>query len=227
MIFVKLLVVAAHPDDEVLGCGGAIAKLSQENDVYTLILGEGATSRDMPEEEKKQAVSQLRREAISANKKLNVKKVFFEEFPDNKFDTVPLLDIIKVIERHIQKIKPEVIYTHHGGDLNIDHQITHRAVLTVARPVGDNSIKKILLYEILSCTEWSDLDPCSSFMPNTYVGISETINMKLEAMRCYKSEIREYPHPRSLEGIKILAQKRGLEVGLKVAEAFCLVRCIE
>jgi LmbE family N-acetylglucosaminyl deacetylase len=223
----KVLVVAAHSDDEVLGCGGTIAKLAQGNDVYTLLLGEGVTSRDIPEEQKKQAVNQLRKEAEDANKKLNVKKVFFENFPDNRFDTVPLLDIVKVIERYIQKIGPEAVYTHHAGDLNIDHQIVHRAVITAARPVGDYSVKKIMLFEILSSTEWGRINPYNSFVSNTYVDISKTISVKLEAMRCYKSEIRKYPHPRSLEGIKLLAQKRGLEVGLKFAEAFCLVRSIE
>lgn len=223
----KVLVVAAHSDDEVLGCGGTIAKLAQGNDVYTLLLSEGVTSRDIPEEQKKQATNQLKTEAEDANKRLNVKKVFFENFPDNRFDTVPLLDIVKVIERYIQKIGPEAVYTHHAGDLNIDHQIVHRAVITAARPVGDYSVKKIMLFEILSSTEWGRINPYNSFVPNTYVDISKTISVKLEAMRCYKSEIRKYPHPRSLEGIKLLAQKRGLEVGLKFVEAFCLVRSIE
>jgi len=227
VIFVKLLVIAAHPDDEVLGCGGTMAKLAQENDIYTLFLGEGVTSRGIPDEPKKQAVNQLKKEAEDANKKLNVKKVFFENFPDNRFDTVPLLNIVKVIERYVQKIGPEAVYTHHAGDLNIDHQITHRAVITAARPIGDYSVKKIMLFEVLSSSEWGGPNSYGSFVPNVYVDISETIGVKLEAMRCYKSEIRKYPHPRSLEGIKILAQKRGLEVGLKFAEAFSLVRSVE
>lgn len=227
MIFVRILVVAAHPDDEVLGCGGTMAKLARENDVYILFLGEGVTSRDMPDERKKQAVDQLRKEAKNADKRLNVKEVFFENLPDNRFDTVPLLDITKVIERYLQRIRPEAIYTHYFGDLNVDHQIANKAVFTAARPMGNYSTRKILSFEILSSTEWTETKPCSSFVPNTYVDVSGTINVKLEAMRCYKSELRKYPHPRSLEGIKILAQKRGLEVGLKFAEAFCLVRSIE
>jgi LmbE family N-acetylglucosaminyl deacetylase len=226
-MFVKILVVAAHPDDEVLGCGGTIAKLAQRNDVYTLFVGGGVTSRDMPEKQKRHAVTQLKKEAEDANKKVNVKKVFFENFLDNEFDAVPLLDIVKVIERHIRKIAPEVVYTHHSGDLNIDHQIVNRAVITAARPVGNCTVKRILLFEVLSSTEWGRLNAHSSFTPDVYVDISETMNAKLEAMQCYKSEIRQYPHPRSLEGIKILAQKRGLEVSLKFAEAFCLVRSIE
>ena len=131
----------------------------------------------------------------------------------------------KVIEKYIQKIKPDVIYTHHYGDLNIDHQITHKAVLTATRPIETNTVKKILTFEVLSSTEWNN--QYDIFFPNVYIDISEKINQKFEAMNCYKSEIREYPHPRSLEGIKILAQKRGLEVGLKYAEGFCLIREIK
>jgi len=223
----NVLVIAAHPDDEVLGCGGTIAKLSPNNDIYVLILGEGVTSRNIPEEQRQENLKRLRKEAESANKILDVKKVFFEGFPDNKFDTVPLLDIVKSIEETINKVNPEVIFTHHYGDLNIDHQITHKAVLTATRPVGDYSVKKILTFEVLSSTEWNCQNQCNIFTPNTYVDISETINKKLEAMQCYKSEIRSYPHPRSSKGIKILAQKRGLEVGLKFAEAFCLIRAVE
>jgi len=222
----KISIIVAHPDDEVLGCGGTIAKLSQENDIYTLILGEGITSRDIPEKQKRQELTQLINNAKKANKILGVKKVYFETFPDNQFDKVPILNIVKVIERHIQKINPEVIYTHHFGDLNIDHQMVHKAVLTAARPIENYSVKKLLACEILSSSEWG-YQQKNIFIPNTYVNISETINKKLEAMKCYKSEIRDYPHPRSIDGIKVLAKKRGLEVGLEFAEAFTLIRAIE
>lgn len=222
-----VLCVAAHPDDEVLGCGGTMAKLAENNRIYILILGEGITSRDIPDTEKNEGLKELKKQSEQANKILGVKEVFFESFPDNKFDTIPLLDIIKSIEKKIQEIKPEVIFTHHHGDLNIDHQLTHRAVLTAVRPVGDYMVKKILSFEVLSSTEWNSQNQNNFFTPNTYIDISETLNKKLEAMKAYKSEIRDYPHPRSLEAIEILAKKRGLEVGLKYAEAFSLVRCIE
>lgn len=220
----NILIIVAHPDDEVLGCGGTIAKLSENNSIYTLILGEGLTSREILDEEKKGELKELKKQSAEANKILGVKKVFFKNFPDNKFDTIPLLDIIKSIERIIQKIKPDEIFTHHYGDLNIDHQITHKAVLTATRPIGDYTVKKILLFEVLSSTEWNYQNQNNIFTPNTYIDISEAIDKKLEAMKCYKSEIRAYPHPRSLEAIEILAKKRGLEVGLKSAEAFCLIR---
>lgn len=223
----RILCVVAHPDDEVLGCGGTLSMLSEDNDVYTLILGEGITSRPIPDEDKIEQLKELKKQSEQANEILGVKQVFFENFPDNRFDTVPLLEIIKNIERYIQRIEPDVIYTHHHGDLNIDHQITHKAVLTAVRPVGNSTVKKIISLEVLSSTEWNIQTQSNLFMPNMYVNISETVTKKLEAMQCYKSELMNYPHPRSLEGIKILAQKRGLEVGLKFAEAFCLIREIE
>jgi LmbE family N-acetylglucosaminyl deacetylase len=223
----KILVVASHPDDEVLGCGGTVAKLSKHDAVYTLLLGRGIASRDILESEKIKRLKKIKNESKRANKILGAKKIFFEDFPDNRFDTVPLLSIIKSIEKVMQETKPDVIFTHHHGDLNIDHQITNKAVLTAARPVGDYSVKKILAFEVLSSTEWHAKNRREIFSPNTYVDISKTIGKKLSAMRCYKSEIRPYPHPRSLEGIKILAKKRGLEVGLRYAEAFYLARLIE
>jgi LmbE family N-acetylglucosaminyl deacetylase len=223
----NILIIAAHPDDEVLGCGGTIAKLSIVNKVYTLILGEGVTSRKNQQKKNVQKVKQLQKEAEHANKILGVKKVYFEGLPDNKFDTLSLLNIIKIIERYIQKIKPDVIYTHHYGDLNIDHTITYKVVLTATRPIsGVHYPRKILAFEVLSSTEWNQQHQAMIFIPNIYVDISETVEKKLRAMKCYTSEIRQYPHPRSLQGINIHAQKRGLEVGLKFAEAFYLIRDI-
>lgn len=224
----NILIIAAHPDDEVLGCGGTIAKLSTANKVYTLILGEGVTSRKNQHKKNVQKVTQLQKKAEHANKILGVKKVYFEGLPDNKFDTLPLLNIIKIIEGYVQKIKPDVIYTHHYGDLNIDHTITYKAVLTATRPISElHYPRKILSFEVLSSTEWNQQHQAMIFTPNIYVDISETVEKKLRAMKCYTSEIRQYPHPRSLQGINIHAQKRGLEIGLKFAEAFYLIRDIE
>jgi len=220
----SILIIAAHPDDEVLGCGGTIASLSSKNDVYTLILGQGVVSRDIPSDQNKKDLEELKLSSIKANDILGVKEVYFEDLPDNKFDTVPLLDIVKAIEKHTQKINPEVIYTHHFGDLNIDHQLTHKAVITATRPIGDKFPKRILSFETLSSTEWNLQDTNNIFTPNVFVDISKTFDKKIESMKCYKSEIRDYPHPRSLKGIKVLAQKRGLEAGLNFAEAFCLLR---
>ena len=220
----KLLVVAAHPDDEILGCGGTIAKLSQENEIYVLILGEGITSRDISDNKKTEELSKLKCEVLAANNILGTKKVFTEDLPDNKFDIVPLLEIIKIVESHIQKINPEIVYTHHRGDLNIDHRITFNAVLTACRPIDGNPVKKLLSFEVPSSTEWNVQDASTNFNPNVYEDISETIDQKTDAMSAYQNEIRLSPHPRSVEKIRSLAETRGTAAGMNFAEAFMLIR---
>jgi LmbE family N-acetylglucosaminyl deacetylase len=221
-----VLIVAAHPDDEVLGCGGTIRKLVKKGySVYTLILGEGVTSRDPVRDRKKREreIEELKEKAIKANKLLGVKEVFLYEFPDNRFDSVDLLDIIKTIERVKKEIQPDIIFTHSQHDLNIDHALTYKAVLTASRPVRGETVKEIYSFEVLSSSEW--VYP-PKFSPNLYIDISDTIEDKIKAMSLYTSELRKYPHPRSLEGIRILAKKRGLEVGFYYAEAFEVVRIL-
>lgn len=223
----KILVVAAHPDDEVLGSGATVSKLVKEGiEAYTLILGEGITSRDEKRDIKKRfgEIKELKEQIQKANEIIGIKKVFIEKFPDNRFDTVSFLDIVKTIEKVKNKIKPDVIFTHYENDLNIDHQITYKAVLIATRPVVDETVKEIYSFEILSSTEWNY--PLT-FSPNVYFDISETIKIKQKAMSEYKSELRDYPHPRSLEGIKNNAKLWGVKVGLDYAEAFKCVRIIK
>jgi LmbE family N-acetylglucosaminyl deacetylase len=216
----KILVVVAHPDDEILGIGGTLIKQAKQGDeIFCLILGEGAMARTGIS---KTAVKKLRQEAIKAGRTIGFKKTYFSDFPDNSFDKVALLKIIKTIERFLEIIKPDIIYTHHDYDLNIDHCLTFQAVWTACRPCNKNCPKEIYTFETLSCSEWQTTD--KKFKPNVYVDISNVIDKKIEALKKYSSEIRKYPHPRSPEGVKILAQYRGLECGLKFAEAFCLVR---
>ena len=224
----KILVVAAHPDDEVLGCGGTIAKHVRRGDeVYCLILGEGMTSRHFPlGEAKEDDLKQLKLEAEKSADILGIKEVLFKDFPDQRFDTVPLLEIIKHLEEIKKDIKPDIIYTHHYGDLNIDHQITFKAVLTACRPVKDDTVKEIYSFEIPSSTEWSSPDAGTYFIPDVFVDISETFDKKVEALKAYQSESREYPHPRSPHAVEIIARRRGISVGLELAEAFRLVRWI-
>ena len=197
----KVLVVAAHPDDEVLGCGGTIAR--QDNHTDLLILCQRHFSTIVPK----------------VSKVLGIKSVTLRDFPDNRFDNVPLLSIIEAVELVVRIIKPDIIYTHSETDLNIDHVLTYKSVMTACRP-GLTSVKEIYSFEVLSSTEWSD----KLFIPNVFVDISATINKKIEAMQLYSNELKKWPHPRSIEGITVNAAYRGMMSGLKSAEAFKLVR---
>ena len=223
----KILIVAAHPDDEVLGCFATVARLIKEGyEAYTLILGEGKTSRDKIREveDRKDDIKLLNSEIKKANDIIGIKKVFVESFPDNRFDSVDLLDIVKVISKVKEDIKPDIIFTHYEHDLNIDHQITYKAVITATRPMEDECVKEIYSFEILSSTEWNY--PLS-FSPDTYFDISDTMDLKIEAMKKYKSELCKYPHPRSLEGIELNAKYHGMRVGKMAVEAFKSVRVLK
>jgi len=223
----NILVVAAHPDDEILGCGGTIKKFVEMGyNAYTLILGEGITSRDDERDRNKREkeLELLKMQAYDANRFIGVGEVFLYDFPDNRFDTVPILDIIKVIEKIKSKIKPEIIFTHHEKDLNIDHQITFRAVMTATRPTKGECVQEIYAFEVPSSTEWN-FPLCYS--PNIFVDIGKTLEAKISAMKAYQSEIKEYPHPRSLEGIELLARIWGMKVGLSSVEAFQAVRVLK
>lgn len=217
----KILVIAAHPDDEVIGAGGTILKHVKAGDaVSVLLLGDGVTSRGAGAA----AVKKRAKQAKRAAKVLGVKNVLLEALPDNKFDSVPLLKIVKIIERAIYKIKPKIIYTHFAEDLNIDHQLANQAVITACRPQPGFFVKKILAFEVLSSTEWQIKKKNKLFCPNCYNDIGDFIEKKIKAMEIYQAELRPYPHPRSKQGIRILAQYRGLEAGCKYAEAFQVLR---
>ena len=218
------LIVAAHPDDEVLGCFGTMVKLIHKGwTVYTLILSGGKTSRGHVD---LQEIEILRAEMNAANALIGVSHVSQANFPDNAFDSISLLEIVKCIEKEISEVKPAIIFTHHIGDMNVDHQLTHKAVLTATRPMKDETVKAIYSMEIPSSTEWNSFNLTTSFVPNVFSDISETIDLKIKAMECYQSELREYPHPRSLRHIKELAKVNGTKVGLKYSENFMLVRRI-
>lgn len=226
----RILIVAAHPDDEILGCGGTVAKLIKQGyEAYTLILGEGVTSRLSHND--KESISEqlelLKQESINANLLLGIKNVFFNDFPDNKFDSISLLSIIKEIEKVKQKVSPRLIFTHHYGDLNVDHQITYKAVITATRPTSDETVKEIYSFEIPSSTEWNSYTRETAFISNVFFDITDSIDIKLNAISCYKSELRDYPHPRSLQHIKELARVNGTKVGLDYCENFILVRAIK
>lgn len=223
----RILVVAAHPDDEVLGCGGTIARLSQTNDVAISILGEGATSRlgGRPSEPTDE-VQALRRASENAKKVLGARDLFMSGLPDNRFDELPLIEIVKTIENIITEVKPEAIYTHHPGDLNIDHQLCYRAVVTATRPGASTEVAEVSSFEIPSSSEWSFGTMGGIFVPNLFVDIADSIDRKIEAMHCYDSEMRPFPHPRSETTLRALASVRGSAANMQAAEAFQVVRML-
>lgn len=227
----KILVVVAHPDDELLGIGATIHKLSTEfnAEIRVVILGEGITSRSDTRDAKKW-------EGELAVHKANIEKARLSigygstgvyDLPDNRFDTIALLDIIKIVEREKNDFNPEIIFTHHGGDVNIDHQRTFEAVITACRPMAHERVSEIITFETPSGTEWrASADP-RHFIPNLFIEVSEeNINAKISGMECYEFERRAYPHPRSPQALRIQAQRWGVSVGVPFAEAFCIVRKI-
>lgn len=221
-----ILIVAAHPDDEVLGCGGTIARLAQQkNDVHILILGEGITSRYAAASKTSASETEnLHAQSREVAALLGAKSVTIHGFSDNRFDTVALLEITKVIEAKVEELKPEVIYTQHGGDLNIDHERTFRAVLTATRPMAGSPVRSLLAYEVPSSTEWAFGKFSPAFRPNVFVDISDTLEKKIAACSLYAEEMRAFPHPRSPEAIMAHARYWGSNAGLKAAEAFELIR---
>lgn len=227
----RILIVVAHPDDEILGVGATMFRLITEFGVNTrvIILGEGITSRSDNRDTVlwKKELNTHRDNIYQAQKIIGYQGVGIYDFPDNRFDSVPLLDIIKTIEKEKTEFKPDVIFTHHGGDLNIDHQRVFEAVITCCRPMNNEPVKTIITFETMSGTEWRASTDPRHFIPNFFVSVSnEGLEAKFKAMESYEFEKRSYPHPRSPEALKVVAQRWGIVNGVDYAEAFCLVRNI-
>tara|TARA_B110000259_G_scaffold182285_1_gene225661 strand:- start:3892 stop:4572 length:681 start_codon:yes stop_codon:yes gene_type:complete len=221
----NVLIVAAHPDDEVLGCGGTISSLSKKGyKVNVMFLADGESSRIKPK--LNNLISDRKKSAIKCSKILKTKIYKFCDLPDNQLDTVSFLKIIKLVELAIRETKPEIIFTHFPQDLNIDHKIAGEATITAARSYV-NKIKKILFFEILSSTEQKNSIKESIFCPNYYYDIDSTLSLKISGMKQYKKELNTFPNPRSIEGIKILSKYRGMSSGCKNAEAFQIFRFVE
>ena len=215
----RVLAVMAHPDDEVLGCGATLSRHALAGDeVHVLILGTGVTSR---RDSNLGEVDALRRASVLASCEMGT-NVSVHSLPDQRFDSINRLDIVRLIEAKISDHKPEVVYTHSSADLNEDHKITHDATLAACRPVRDGGyVKRIFGCEVLSSTEWGQ----SPFWPSVFVGIAgEPLTRKLAALKCYGAEMRPFPHPRSFECVEALAKLRGSQAGVTAAEAFQLVR---
>jgi LmbE family N-acetylglucosaminyl deacetylase len=234
----RVLVLVAHPDDEVLGMGGTMLRHAQKGDfVKVTYFATGITSRRSANYRNKTSYEQnknetklmqkeiqsLRNDAKKSCNILKVKDIKFYDFPDNEMDGIPLLKIVKVVEKEIKETKPDRIYTHHHNDLNVDHKVVFNAVLTASRPVG-STVKEIITFEVPSSTEWNYP---AHFNPNYFVNVKAQLSAKIKAMQAYKNEIRDFPHPRSVENLKNVVQRWGSVSGNVAAEAFEIVRKIE
>ena len=218
-----VLIVAAHADDEVLGCGGTIARHVAEGDDVTIVfMTDGVGARSLSKPDSLQHRNKAREQSL---KILGVADWHALDFPDNAMDSAPLLDIVKTLEPIIEKVKPTRVYTHHHGDLNVDHRITHQAVMTACRPLPGSTVRKILAFEVVSSTEWTAPNS-APFVPNAFSDISEYLPKKLEALTAYSLEMRPEPHSRNIEHLRALAKHRGNCVSLQAAEAFEVIRLL-
>lgn len=212
----NILVIAAHPDDEVLGCGAAMSKHAEKGDnVNLVVVADGASARY-----DKDMISTLKQFCENSCITLGINKPIFLGFEDQMLDTIPLIEITKKLQKIIQEVNPEIIYTHFYSDLNKDHRIVFQATITACRPFN-SKVKKIFSYEVNSSTEWNFIE---SFNPNFFIDIDEYLEKKISALSCYKSEMHEFPHPRSSEAVMALAKYRGFQSGFNAAEAFILIR---
>jgi LmbE family N-acetylglucosaminyl deacetylase len=221
----NILAICAHPDDEVLGCGGTLARHAAAGDqVAVCFMTDGEAARTTVA-----ADNALNRQlaAKAAASVLGVQIADFGKFPDNRLDTIALLDLARHVEKLALEHQPDIVYTHHGGDLNVDHRLTFQAVLTAFRPLcASGAVESIISFEVSSSTEWSSPEIGLSFVPNHFVDISRTLDRKISAMECYRQEMRSPPHPRSANALRALAAWRGAASGIDAAEAFVLVRRI-
>jgi LmbE family N-acetylglucosaminyl deacetylase len=223
-----ILVIAAHPDGEVLGCGGTIAKLAgQGAQVHIAFLADGVGARALDAASSQAELSVRRQAAQAAYRILGAQSVHFDDLPDNRLDSVPLLEITQRVEAMIAQHRPTTVFTHHAGDLNIDHQRVHQAVITACRPQRSHPVQTILCFEVPSSTEWQPPGSGIVFAPNWFVDISATLEQKLAALDAYAEELRDWPHPRSRQGVEHLAHWRGATVGCDAAEAFVLSRYLD
>nr|WP_081593831.1 PIG-L family deacetylase [Pseudomonas chengduensis] len=218
-----VLVVAAHSDDEALGCGGTIARHVAEGDlVYAVFIADGVSSRLGAGSEE---LSLRNQAAESARQILGISKSYFLGLPDNRLDSLSLIDVIQPLEKIISEIRPQIIYTHHYGDLNVDHRVTHQAVMTACRPTPGSSVREIYSFQVLSSTEWST-PGVATFAPSCAVDITNYLSVKEAALRAYALEMRPFPHSRSIENAMALARYTGAINGLMAAEAFIQIRAV-
>lgn len=217
---IKVLVISAHPDDETIGAGGTIARhVDQGDKVYWCIVTQGYSP---PWPRKSLAVAQ--RQIVEVQDILGFKRVFKLGFPTVKLNTVPYIDLCSALQNVIDEIKPEIVYTTPRDDINQDHRIVYDCTLVAARPLPGGSVRRLLSYEISPTSRFGVPSGSTGFKPNVFVDITSYLDQKLRAIECYRTELCDFPHPRSIEGLRLIAKERGLSVGLGAAECFELVR---
>lgn len=211
----RVLVISAHPDDEVIGAGGTLARhVAHGDEVYWCVVTQGYDPPWPPE-----VLAEARKQVYAVQRFLGIKQVSFCGFPTVKLNTVPNIELTSALQAVVDDVRPDIVYTTPYCDVNLDHRVVCEATIVATRPLPGCSVKRLLSYEISPTTRFG-LQP---FAPNVYVDISAFLDKKLEAMYCYKTELREFPHPRSLRGLELLARERGLGIGVEAAECFQLI----
>ena len=223
--FKKTMIICAHPDDEVIGCGGLISILSKFSEVSLLILTNGEGSRNYKKKLMEKKIINRKKNLNKSSKNLGIQKVIHEDLDDNELDKYSNLQITKIIEKYVEKFKPDTIFTHHSSDLNIDHKKVHQAVVTATRPFKNNYVKNIFAFEIPSSTD-SNYGK-KVFNPNFFVDISKSLKKKIKSLQIYKNQFTKSPTPLNINNIINLAKLRGHTVGCKYAEAFEVIRIID
>lgn len=224
----KVLVIAAHPDDEVLGMGGTIAKLVKSGCVVdVMIVTDGSSSQYRDSDRLDEIISAKKKETRNCADILGVRDIYYGELPDMKLDTTPHIRINQVIEDVIDKVQPDTVFTHFWGDVNLDHQNVYKSTLVAVRPVMGQVVKELYCYRVPSSTEWTPNKADTMFMPNYLVDIEKFAEQKYKAFACYSTELREYPHPRSIQHLREIDKAAGLRVGMLAAEEFVLLRKLD
>jgi N-acetylglucosamine malate deacetylase 1 len=216
----NVIVIAPHPDDEILGCGGTIAAHCAAGDHVSVVL----LTRGNPAIFAPDLIARTREEFTQVHNMLGVREQILLDFLAPGLEEVPVYVVADQLRQIVERLRPQVVYTPFGGDLHSDHKVAFTATLVATRPLGGMPVGRVLCYETLSETEWGDVLTQNAFVPNVFNDIKDHLQTKLTAMAGYKSQLRDAPHPRNLETIRMLAHVRGASCGLHAAEAFCLVR---